>query len=866
MVLLNTFFKKRRLSRVGLTMGQTVMLGLSFIGSLPVVALAANSNTQTNIDTHTKTCTFNGVLIDCVTREPIVTNSDITVKQACPERIYEPIYGKYCNYRVDDLEFVAVKLSHKYGGAGFDEGIGLSQAYAMNDNTDIVGQAITSSGELHAVYVHVGASFYNDHYFSDYGIDGVASSARAISNNNTVVGGVQGDLNTGLLTEAIWHSQIGMNYTLDALGGIQGVALDIARDRMYKDYVVGHGVWSEGENADGKSHGFLWSFDGSRKEVSVIGKANEENWALAVNDSRVAVGYLNDDDQDSAYLWNGSVIVALPDYEGPSRAININNNAQSLVVGYAADLSHQHAVYWQDGAITRLKSLDGASVSAATAATDGLDIVGYSGGSAVIWRAGEVYDLNDLVIGGTTFRLTRAIDMNRQGRILVEGEDGFYLLVPMEEPSASLHLSQWLASNSDGVGNNTDLDDSDGDGMPNGWERANGLDPLDPNDASLDGELDGLTNLQEYENDSDPNLKDTDNDGMSDGGEVLYVVNSGADGTVAPDDLLDDTDPDASSVQADVCPSGCTYASIQIAVDNAAANETITVGPGVYNESIVINIPLSLKSANSSTDTIIDATGLQQSVLFLNEYATIDGFTIMGGEAIYGGGINVSGSGANIRNNIIKNNYADADGGGVYALNYTSLLVENNSFESNLAGKYGGAVKLGAYKSRVINRNVFKGNSARDGGAIAVSSYGSDIVKNNVFVDNVNTIFANSYASTKFLNNTIVGSTGYAARKGAYGLISMTNTILWNNSSNFRGWGWGVKNSLIDVDPMFVDPANNDYRLLPDSPAIDAGMDVTNYGVIEDFDMTVRPQDGDRLGVGSTGDGSDYDIGAFEFQ
>ena len=50
--------------------------------------------------------------------------------------------------------------------------------------------------------------------------------------------------------------------------------------------------------------------------------------------------------------------------------------------------------------------------------------------------------------------------------------------------------------------------------------------------------------------------------------------------------------------------------------------------------------------------------------------------------------------------------------------------------------------------------------------------------------------------------------------------------------------------------PQFVDPANHDYHLLFNSPAIDAG---TNTGVATDYDGTARPQ------------GAAYDIGAYEY-
>jgi Lamin Tail Domain/Bacterial TSP3 repeat len=46
--------------------------------------------------------------------------------------------------------------------------------------------------------------------------------------------------------------------------------------------------------------------------------------------------------------------------------------------------------------------------------------------------------------------------------------------------------------------------DTDGDGMPDSWEIANGLDRLNPADAALDTDGDGLTNLQEYQLGTDP--------------------------------------------------------------------------------------------------------------------------------------------------------------------------------------------------------------------------------------------------------------------------------------------------------------------------------------------------------------------------
>ena len=79
--------------------------------------------------------------------------------------------------------------------------------------------------------------------------------------------------------------------------------------------------------------------------------------------------------------------------------------------------------------------------------------------------------------------------------------------------------------------------DSDGDGIPDDVELANGLDPLDPSDAELDGDADGLINRQELVIGTLIDNEDTDGDGVQDGQEVLNGTNP----LFAPPILLDDS-------------------------------------------------------------------------------------------------------------------------------------------------------------------------------------------------------------------------------------------------------------------------------------------------------------------------------------
>ncbi|MBR9985933.1 MAG: hypothetical protein KFF68_08490 [Desulfosarcina sp.] len=62
--------------------------------------------------------------------------------------------------------------------------------------------------------------------------------------------------------------------------------------------------------------------------------------------------------------------------------------------------------------------------------------------------------------------------------------------------------TEWADNDGDGIGDNQDPDD-DNDGIPDAWEITYGLDPL-VNDADLDADGDGWTNLEEFQADTNP--------------------------------------------------------------------------------------------------------------------------------------------------------------------------------------------------------------------------------------------------------------------------------------------------------------------------------------------------------------------------
>lgn len=64
--------------------------------------------------------------------------------------------------------------------------------------------------------------------------------------------------------------------------------------------------------------------------------------------------------------------------------------------------------------------------------------------------------------------------------------------------------------------------------------------------------------------------------------------------------------------------------------------------------------------------------------------------------------------------------------------------------------------------------------------------------------------------------------------------------------------GYKLENNLFDQDPLFVDPANYDFHLKANSPAVDSGIASASPGI--DIEGRTRPQ------------GAGFDLGAYEYQ
>lgn len=136
-------------------------------------------------------------------------------------------------------------------------------------------------------------------------------------------------------------------------------------------------------------------------------------------------------------------------------------------------------------------------------------------------------------------------------------------------------------------------DDTDGDGMPDAYETANGLNPQVA-DGTLDTDGDGLVNLVEYQRGTRADNPDTDGDGLRDGVEsgTGFFVNAGDTGT-SP--LKSDTDGDGLTDGAE------TGTGVFVSAVNTGTNpNAIDSDQDGFNDGLEIAAGFNPNSADST--------------------------------------------------------------------------------------------------------------------------------------------------------------------------------------------------------------------------------------------------------------------------
>ncbi|MCH8824351.1 MAG: right-handed parallel beta-helix repeat-containing protein [Planctomycetes bacterium] len=181
----------------------------------------------------------------------------------------------------------------------------------------------------------------------------------------------------------------------------------------------------------------------------------------------------------------------------------------------------------------------------------------------------------------------------------------------------------------------------------------------------------------------------------------------------------------------------------------------------------------------------------------------------------------------------VTNNSAVA-GGGVLNHNSTSLLINSILASNQVNGEFGigGGIVLLSNSSALLVSTTIVANSASEGGGVWMGASSAQ-VRNGILWDNIPDQISGS-AVVRY--------------------------------SDVQG-GWSAGSNNIDVDPLFVDPDNGDYRLSSGSECIDAARNsYLPKGIDTDLDGNPRFIDDPKTKNTGSGDCPIVDMGSYEFQ
>ncbi len=366
-----------------------------------------------------------------------------------------------------------------------------------------------------------------------------------------------------------------------------------------------------------------------------------------------------------------------------------------------------------------------------------------------------------------------------------------------------------------------------------------------------------------------------DCDGVDDGSQCATACPVYVDPTVTPGGNGDMSDP---------------YASILYAQTYRGSCDEILLEAGTYDEQLdFAGEELHIHSTSGAASTIIEpSVGLNVVTFDSGETsaAVLEDVTITGGTSH---GVYISGSDPTILDCIITGN-AGTSGAGVYASNYSGLF-QGNTVSSN-SGTSGGGLYLQSGSAEIVG-NWFESNSASSAGG-GLWLHATALVASNVLLNNsIHGIYLNASGTSSrdgsdVVNNTIVGTSSYGVyidyyySSGSYyyPTTDFINNIVydssswdvyvsgshanafyhlnWQDNDVYGGGGYSYDDQTgtdgnVSQDPNFTDAASYDFSLAwPSAYCIDAGQDVSGYGVSVDIDGRSRPQ-----GLG-------YDLGAYE--
>ena len=257
------------------------------------------------------------------------------------------------------------------------------------------------------------------------------------------------------------------------------------------------------------------------------------------------------------------------------------------------------------------------------------------------------------------------------------------------------------------------------------------------------------------------------------------------------------------------------------------ANATILSGD--FNDNDVVSgsgASLSISGNDENAIHVVIIAGP------MNSYSLLDGFVIKGGNA-------------NINETLSMNNgnIRKYNGGGIYfqeALSYpySNFQLINCLITQNYCISQGGGLYIGHNQSMKITNCVFSRNYATGRGSAIISMGDTSIFNSTIWGNRVDYPYAYGTIIKESYILIIQNSIAFGNNSGILPYSSIGYSLIQGNTSTNNG------NINGNLNPLFVDPENGDFRLQLLSPAANRGSNAfVQGGTTTDIAGNPRIQD-----------------------
>ena len=257
--------------------------------------------------------------------------------------------------------------------------------------------------------------------------------------------------------------------------------------------------------------------------------------------------------------------------------------------------------------------------------------------------------------------------------------------------------------------------------------------------------------------------------------------------------------------------TGKKYSSIQLALNNAGAGDTLTVKDvRITEHDIQISKNVTLNSINDpgstyvrGTNTVIDAEsygrafyiGSPSTAVTINNFYMTGGMTLIAStsgvqQAAGNGGAIYNAGTLTMLNASITDSFAQVTGGGIYSSKALALTTSNavafipSTFDGNSAGLYGGAI----YASGIFSVKGAPISSAAGGGGMYVFSYNTASSGGAIYLTGVSDVGATeSIYGASFQGNSASSDGGALYITGGNGVTVAYSYFTLNSAMNNGG-------------------------------------------------------------------------------